>query len=110
MKSLIFLLLFSPVLAQAQTLVTGQEIFSNYAVWIDSVASGPDGGSAIDEKWSPRALDTEVFDTGDFGSITGATVTLNAGTYFCEFSQNFYNTYQTHTRLVNTTSTKYALG
>ena len=85
-------------LASTQTF-TGQNTFSglttiaaNYAVWVDSKAANTGGGTSVAGSWFTRTLNTEVFDTGDIGSLTASTVTLVAGTYYCEWSAPCWET------------------
>jgi len=109
------------VLASTQTF-TGANTFSgvstfsglttvaaNYALWVDSKAYNADGGTNVATTWTDRILNTEMFDTGGFGSlktasVSNSSVTLNAGTYFCEWSSPFLRTGYTSTRLYNKTT------
>lgn len=54
---------------------------TEYLLYQERQVTSTDAGSATSGSWAARALNTEVEDTGDIGSVASNQVTLPAGTY-----------------------------
>ena len=67
--------------------------------------SGTASGSSAPGVWNQRNLNTEVFDTGDFVSLSSNQFTLIAGTYLIKWSAPAFDVSHHQSRLYNITDT-----
>ena len=77
--------------------------FVSYAYYEEQESSGTDAGTMTSGTWHVRALNTEVADPDNIGSLSGNKVTLQAGTYFARWSAPAREVDRHQTRLYNDT-------
>ena len=77
--------------------------FASYAYYEEQESSGTDAGTMTSGTWHVRALNTEVADPDNIGSLSGNKVTLQAGTYFARWSAPAREVDRHQTRLYNDT-------
>ena len=77
--------------------------FVSYAYYEEQQASGTNAGTMTSGTWHVRALNTEVADPDNIGSLSGNKVTLQAGTYFARWSAPAREVDRHQTRLYNDT-------
>ena len=85
--------------------------FVSYAYYEEQESSGTDAGTMTSGTWHVRALNTEVADPDNIGSLSGNKVTLQAGTYFARWTAPAREVDRHQTRLYNDTdSSQIAMG
>jgi hypothetical protein len=78
---------------------------TNYLNYQDQKAQNTAGGTFTSGAWRTRTLNTEVADTGGYGTLASNQITLTAGTYLISASAPAYLISARHqTRLQNVTA------
>lgn len=77
---------------------------SNYLLYEDQQAQNTNGGSFSSGAWRTRVLNTEVSDTGGYGTLASNQITLSAGTYRVRASAPAFAVNQHQIRFQNVTS------
>ena len=84
--------------------VTNAGIVKEYALLQDQKSAGTYGGQPPNQSaYNERDLNTEVFDTGNFVSLSSNDFTLIAGTYFIHAMVTAHRTNQTKCLIFNVT-------
>ena len=92
------------IVTSSSTLSGVSTILPNYGIWADIKTPGTDAGTSTSGSWYDRTLNSEIDDTGNIGVVSGGvTLTLIAGTYFCEWSVPSFGATRNQTRLYNFT-------
>lgn len=76
-----------------------------YLCYQDQKTQNTDGGGFTSGAWRTRDINTEVADTGGFGSVASNQITLAAGTYRCFIHAPAYSVTKHQARLQNITDT-----
>jgi len=78
-------------------------LFESVAAVTDRKATGTDAGSSVQNTWSTRVLNHELFDPDGIVSLSSNQFTLGAGTYYVEWAAPLHDAQYGKTRLYNAT-------
>jgi len=83
----------------------GSGLFSAYAFLTHQESEGGNGGSSVQDAWTIRTLNTEIFDSGNIVTLPGSNVfsITNSGTYFIEWTAPAFESQSHKTRLYDVT-------